>query len=117
MDVQAARKRAKALIAQATDESVTIDEARSHSHAAAKIIAKYGLLDEVVPDLMGQVLTPEVGEAVGAVVDLVGRFSKSGIADALKRAVGTTRRAAASTRRGRETNGVPAEGRRRRHER
>jgi hypothetical protein len=117
MDVQAARRKAKALIAQATDDAVTQEEARSHALAAAKLIARYELLDELLPNVMGQVMNPEVGEAVGAVVDLVSRFTKSGLAGSVKRAVSSARRAAETTRRPRGDAEEPSAGRRRRHAR
>jgi len=112
MDATAARRKAKALIAQATDDAVTPEEARSFALKAAKLIDEHDLLDEILPAVATQVLTPEVGEAVGAVVDLVGRFSKIGIVDSLKRVAGSTKRAAESTRRRKRAH-VDVDGRRR----
>jgi hypothetical protein len=113
MDADAARAKAQALVAQATDDSVTEEEARSHALAAARLIARFELLD-VEPDplssMAGAVMSPEVGEALGSIVDLVGRVKKSGIIDAAKKAVGASRRAAASTR-------TSSGGSRRRHRR
>ena len=102
LDPSSARKKAKALVAQAVDESVTPEEARSHAMRAAKIIAKYSLLDDPTEDLVGAVAGAEVAETVGAVVDLVSRFRKSGLGDALKRAAGSAKKAHAATRRRRD---------------
>jgi len=110
MDPQVAARKASALIAQATDDSVTPEEARSHALLAAKLIAKHDL--RVVPEgtdvgsVVGAVASPEVADAVGAVVDLVGRVTRSGAMDSLKRVVSASKRAA-------EASGA----RRRRHRR
>jgi hypothetical protein len=82
-------KRARSLLAQAADDSVTLEEARSFAHRAAKLIDKHDLyVVEVDPPRVAEgVVPPEAGEAIGAVVDLVDRFSKSGLVDALKRTV------------------------------
>ena len=109
MDIPKVKKRIRALIAQATDDSVTEEEARSHALKAVKLIDEHDLVvvtreEEVrlstpVPglDMIGKVAGPEVGEAVANVIDFASRFAKSGIVDAGKRAVGSARRAAAAT--------------------
>ena len=53
MDIDQARRKARALIAQATDAGVTIEEARSHALAAARLISKHELLAEVDGDDAG----------------------------------------------------------------
>lgn len=116
MDASQARTKAKALVAQAMDDSVTAEEARSHAFAAVKLIAKWDLLDEAgLGSVIGAVASPEMGEVISSVVDLGTRIAKSGLADAIKRTVGSTRRAAAASRRGRGVDVPAGEGRRRRH--
>jgi hypothetical protein len=115
MDIQKAKKKIRALIAQAADDSVTEEEARSHALKAVKLIDEHDLvvvtreeearLSNPVPglDMIGKVAGPEVGSAVADVIDFATRVAKSGLVDAGKRAVGSARRAAAATSERRST--------------
>jgi hypothetical protein len=89
LDPSQARKKARQLIAQAVDDSVTVEEARSFAMRAAHLIEEHDLLAEPFDpsSVIGGMSGPEVGEALSSVMDLVGRVQKSGIVDALKRTV------------------------------
>ena len=97
-----ARKKAGALVRQAIDPGVTVEEARSHALAAVRLIARHDLLGEGIGDApgidFGGLASPEVAEAAASIIDLVGRVRSSGLGEALKRAVGASRVAAKTVR-------------------